>query len=126
MSEDTIGQSKEDYLEAILMISRSNKICRITDIARLLSISKPSVSVAVQQLENEGFVYRQESSILLTESGNKIASRMLERHDVFSSWLCSIGIDEEVADSEACEMEHIFSNESFRKIAEFIRNNPSK
>ena len=121
MNNEMIGQSKEDYLEAILMTIHEKGDCRVTDVANLLHYSKPSVSVAVKKLEEEGYVMRHGTHISLTESGTVIAERMLKRHTLLSTWLKSIGIEEAVADDEACEMEHIFSDDSFERIADFIK-----
>ena len=102
-------ESPEDYLEAILVLSRELGNVRSIDVANYLEYSKPSVSVAMKRLRENGFV-------ILTGSGLSIALKIYERHLVISQFLISIGVDEEIAKKDACRMEHVISDESFEKI----------
>ena len=107
-------KSMEDYLEAILMIQEEKGVCRSVDIANHLSFSKPSVSVAVRNLEQDGSITRsRDGSILLTPKGEAIARDILERHRFLTAFFVSIGVDPEVAENDACGMEHSISDESF-------------
>ena len=107
-------KSMEDYLEAILMIREEKGICRSVDIANHLSFSKPSVSVAVRNLEQDGSITRgRDGSILLTARGEAIARDILERHRFLTAFFVAIGVDPEVAEADACGMEHSISDESF-------------
>lgn len=117
MSRETeLGQSKEDYLEAILAVTQENGACRMTDVARHLNYSKPSVSNAMKKLEEEGYVKRDDWRLLLTEEGYRIAAGTLEKHEFFRKALISIGVDPETAAHEACQIEHVISHDSFEKI----------
>ena len=106
-------ESPEDYLEAILVLSRELGNVRSIDVANYLEYSKPSVSVAMKRLRENGFVTLDEhGNLILTGSGLSIALKIYERHLVISS----IGVDEEIAKKDACRMEHVISDESFEKI----------
>ncbi len=107
-------KSVEDYLEAILMIQQEKGICRSIDVAVRLNYSKPSVSVAVRNLENDGSVTRAaDGSLLLTEKGLAVAEGVLERHRFLTQFFCDIGVNPETAENDACGMEHSISQESF-------------
>ena len=110
-------ESPEDYLETIYMLSLHSSEVRSIDVARHLGYSKPSVSVAMKRLRENGFVTLDEhGNLILTGSGLSIALKIYERHLVISQFLISIGVDEEIAKKDACRMEHVISDESFEKI----------
>ena len=121
MQEEHISKSKEDYLEAILIQINKYGACRATDIASQLGFSKPSVSVALKKLEDEGYVERKDWRIILTDKGSRIANKTLDKHSFFVRWFMYMGINKKVAEEEACQMEHIISEESFNKIVEFVK-----
>ena len=115
-------ESPEDYLEAIYMLSLKQQEVRSIDIARHLGYSKPSVSVAMKRLRENGFVLMDDNGFLtLTPEGRAIATRVYERHEVISRYLISIGINEETAQRDACRMEHVISEETFQKIKELYK-----
>ncbi|MBQ6173695.1 MAG: metal-dependent transcriptional regulator [Clostridia bacterium] len=110
-------RSVEDYLEAILMIQQEKGICRSIDVATHLNYSKPSVSVAMHNLENDGSITRAaDGSLLLTDKGLAIAKSVLDRHRFLTSFFREIGVDPVVAEQDACGMEHSISEESFSKL----------
>lgn len=113
---ERVTKSREDYLEAILMIREEKGYCFSVDIARRLSFSKPSVSVAIKNLERDGYIRRIENDIQLTETGHEIASRTLEKHRFFTEVLQSIGVSAAMAEHDACLIEHHISEESYRKV----------
>ena len=109
-----VTDSMEDYLEAILVLSKRLPVVRSVDIADFLNFKKPSVSVAVKKLkEQDKITVTKEGYIYLTESGREIASTILERHMLFTNWLVFMGVDEETAARDACRLEHAISDESF-------------
>lgn len=115
------NRSSENYLETILMLSKKLPVVRSVDIAVELNYSKPSVSVAMKHLREDGcIVVSQAGFITLTEKGMAIASSIYERHTVLTKWLVSLGVDPKVAAEDACEMEHQISNESFQAMKKFI------
>lgn len=118
-----IHESAENYLEAILIISLRQAHVRSIDIANELEVSKPSVSVAMKNLRENGYIHMgSEGYITLTESGQKIADTMYERHTLLSQWLIHLGVPEEVAVSDACKMEHVLSPETFLAIKNHVKN----
>jgi Mn-dependent DtxR family transcriptional regulator len=118
--------SAENYLETILILSMHNLSVRAVDIANELEFSKPSVSVAMKNLRADGHIQiNGEGYITLTESGQKIAKSMYERHVLISDWLILLGVDKKTAVSDACRMEHDLSEQSFKAIKKHIeRMNP--
>lgn len=116
-----IQESAEDYLEAILVLSKfnENNLVRAVDVAAYLEFSKPSVSVAMKALREDGLIEGDpRSPIRLTEQGLILAEKVLERHRVLSDMLVELGVSEENALRDACRMEHILSQESFDRIRE--------
>lgn len=117
MSKVVIRESAEDYLETILVLSLSGPAVRSVDIAAELGVSKPSVSVAMKNLREGGYITMDsDSHIALTDSGRSIAESTYERHVVLTSWLQDLGVPEAVAARDACKIEHIISPESFAAI----------
>ena len=109
--------SGEDYLEAVLVLQKNHGAVRSIDVARELSFSKPSVSVAMKNLRENGYIEVDPSGyITLLDSGRQIAEKIYERHTTISKWLMSIGVDEKNAVEDACRIEHIISSESFEAI----------
>lgn len=114
-------ESPEDYLETIYMLSLHSSEVRSIDVARHLGYSKPSVSVAMKRLRENGYVNMDYNNLLtLTESGLAIARSIYERHQVISGYLMSIGVSEETALKDACRIEHVLSEETFHKIKEIF------
>ena len=120
-----IHESAENYLEAILILNRRNGDVHAIDIAAELNFSKPSVSIAMKKLRENGYVEINEMGhITLTPSGQEIAERIYERHTFLSAWLSSLGVDPMVAAEDACRMEHVISAESFDAIRSFFHSRP--
>ncbi len=116
-----IHESAEDYLEAIYMLSMEKGFVRSIDIANTLGYSKPSVSVAMKQLEENGYIRRDADRLLyLEEKGLAIAKRIYERHETLAAVLMSLGVGRETAYRDACKIEHDLSDESFARIQEHI------
>lgn len=119
-------QSGEDYLESVLRIGRERGNVRSIDIARDLQVSKPSVSVAVHNLESAGYLTIDGYEITLTQKGREVAERVIERHELFYNFLTGLGVEAKVAEEDACHMEHALSSESFQAIKEYLKKNPVK
>lgn len=112
-----IQESAENYLEMILMLYQKKGYVRSIDIATELSVSKPSVSVAMRNLRENGYIEMDESNhITLTEAGLHIAQTMYNRHTTLTNWLTSIGVTPDTAANDACRIEHVISEETFRAI----------
>lgn len=112
-----IHKSAEDYLEMILMLSQQKGYARSVDIAAGLSVSKPSVSVAMKQLREGGYITMDKDSFIsLTPSGLEIAERIYDRHKVLTRMLKLLGVDDETAEADACKVEHDISVATFEAI----------
>ncbi len=108
------NESIEDYLETILSLQKKLGQVRSIDIANEMNFSKPSVSVAMKNLREKGFITMDEAGhILLTENGKKQAEDVLEKHTILTDWLINLGVDKEIAQEDACRMEHDMSEETF-------------
>lgn len=119
-----IRESAEDYLEAILILSKKGGGVRSVDIATMLGVSKPSVSHAMKLLREDGYIAMDRyGTVTLMEKGEAIAARIYERHTVLTKMLEGLGVSPAVAKADACKMEHDVSDESFEKIEERLRQN---
>lgn len=122
-------ESLEDYLETILMLQKSKGLVRSIDIANEMNFTKPSVSVAMKNLREKGYItMASDGYITLTESGKMRAECVLERHTILADLLIRIGVSEETAKEDACKVEHDLSEESFEAIKRALlsENSPSK
>lgn len=118
-----LQESGENYLEAMLILKQKNGYVRSVDVARYLSFSKPSVSRAVSILKKAGHIsMSQDGNLELTESGEKIAERIYERHQFLTRFFIAIGVSEQTATADACRMEHVLSEETFRRFTDYVKN----
>jgi len=116
-----IQESAENYLETILILGKNGNQVRSIDIAAALDYSKPSISVAMKKLRADNYIeIDSDGFIVLTKSGRQIAETMYERHMIITDWLISLGVDKEIAISDACRMEHVLSQQSFLAIKRHI------
>ena len=117
-----IRESAEDYLEAILIIGKEKGKVISIDVAKYLGITKPSVSVAMKNLRNEGFIDVDEKGLLsLLPPGEEIANKTYEKHVTLRDMLISLGVNRETATLDACRMEHVISEESFKALKEHAK-----
>ena len=115
-------ESREDYLETILILHNEKGYVRSIDIAARMNFSKPSVSRAVGLLKSGDYILVDGSGyITLTDSGREIAEKMYERHTLLSELLEKLGVDKETAVEDACKIEHDISDESFEAIKRHVR-----
>ena len=109
-----IHESAENYQETIFILQHRLGKVRSIDIASELSYSKPSVSVAMKNLRNNGYIdVDREGTITLLEEGRRIAEKMYERHTLLSNLLTALGVDPKPAAEDACRIEHVISEETF-------------
>lgn len=117
-----IQESAENYLETILMLYQRKGFVRSIDIANEMGFSKPSVSVAMKNLKENGYIVINDGGMIsLTDKGRKIAEKTYERHTLFTEWLICLGVSPDVAVVDACRMEHAVSEESFAAIKKFAQ-----
>lgn len=117
-----IQESAENYLETILRLSERLPHVRSIDIVNELEFSKPSVSVAMKNLRQNGYILMDSDGyITLTDTGMAIAAKIYERHQILTTVLTQLGVDPETAAKDACKMEHVISENTFQAIKKHIR-----
>lgn len=119
--------SGEDYLETILILQKQCGMVRSVDVARYMSVSKPSVSHAVAILRDGGFLRVDDDHFLhLTDAGREVAEKNYERHQFFTEQLIAAGVDPKIAEADACRMEHAISSESFARLKAAVAQEDSE
>lgn len=114
-----MNESRENYLKAILMLQREKGYVHQVDIAEAMGVSKPSVCLAMKKLKEQGLLELDgDSAPVLTPAGREMAEDVCERHKLFTEMLVALGVQEEQASVDACRMEHVLSEESFRALQE--------
>lgn len=117
-------ESSEDYLESILIIGNEKVKVHAVDVARRLSFTKASVSIAIHKLEDNGYLkIKNNGEIILTPKGLEIAEAVYERHLILSEALMSLGVNKEQALKDACKIEHDLSEEAFELIKKHVMLN---
>lgn len=112
-----IHSSGEDYLEAVLILQERKGKVRSIDLAHFFGYSKASISHAVSILKDGGYLLMaDDGQLILTEQGRQVAESTYEKHCFFRDKLIQAGVDPEVAEKEACQMEHVISDDSFIKL----------
>ena len=115
--------SLEDYLEAVFVLKQQKKSVRMTDIAEFLAVSKPSVNRAIGTLKDAGLLKHETyGEITLTSAGKARAKDVLSRHHLLKVFLTdTLGVETEIAEKDACRMEHVMSKESIEKLSDFLK-----
>ena len=115
------NESEENYLEAILMLSEELPVVRSVDIANHLAFKKSSVSIAMKNLREKKYITMTDAGyIYLTEAGKAIAENVYERHKVLTFCLEKLGVDPDIAEQDACKVEHVISQETFDAIKKYM------
>ena len=114
--------SLEDYLEAVFVISKKKSNVRLTDIADYLGVSKPSVNRAINTLTQNGYLeHVTYGDIIITPQGESYAANVLRRHRIIKQFLINkLGVDENIAEQDACQMEHVMSTSTIDKLYEYL------
>ncbi|ACL10980.1 iron dependent repressor [Desulfurococcus amylolyticus 1221n] len=115
-----IGERSEEYLEVIYVLSMNGRP-KVREIARRLCVKPSSVVEFLRKLANEGYIiYEKGGKIELTEKGLKVAREIHERHKLLELFLESLGVPREIAEEDACKMEHILHPVTISKIREYL------
>ena len=115
-----IHESAEDYLEKILMLREQKGSVRSIDIAVAMGFSKPSVSIAMKNLRENGYIsVDADGFITLEEPGLEIARRIYDRHRKLTAFFVALGVDPDIASHDACKIEHDLSEETYSKMIAF-------
>ncbi len=116
-----IQESAENYLETIYILRKEMGSVRSIDVVNHLGFSKPSVSNAMKQFRENGYVTVDDGGfITLTDLGLEVAEKMYKRHEVLTKVLISLGVSDETAREDACRIEHYLSDESFEAIEKHV------
>lgn len=114
------NESAEDYLETILMLSKTLPVVRAVDIATELDFKKSSVSVAMKNLRENGYISMDADGFIKLEApGMEIAQRIYGRHRKLTAFFVALGVDPETASKDACKVEHDLSEETYSKMIAF-------
>lgn len=115
-----IHESAEDYLEKILMLREQKGSVRSIDIAVAMGFSKPSVSIAMKNLRENGYIsVDADGFITLEEPGLEIARRIYDRHRKLTAFFVALGVDPDIAAHDACKIEHDLSEETYSRMIAF-------
>jgi DtxR family transcriptional regulator, Mn-dependent transcriptional regulator len=112
-------ESLEMYLETISLLYDRMRIARVTDIASELGVSKPSVHAALHELENRGLILHEHyGEVFLSPEGKQASAEIRRRHSLLTTFLSEIvGVSPEIAEQDACRIEHYLSEETMERIA---------
>ncbi len=127
-SRARISPSLEDYLEAVLELAGDDDGARTTDVAAKLGVSKASVNQAMGLLVDRGLISRERyGPVYLTEDGRNAAQAVCKRHRAIKSFLVSVlGVDESVAEEDACQIEHVVSKETMTGLIDFMERGTAR
>lgn len=115
-------RSQEDFLEALLMLEESGEPLETTKVAKMLGISKPAVHQMGHELIDRGYINRIDyGDMSLTPKGREIALATLHRHRILKEYLIALGVSEETAEDDGCEIEHVISEETFAAIEKKLK-----
>lgn len=107
----------EDYLEAFYILYNNKEPLESARVSRLLNVSRPAVNKATHELVHLGLINKTPySEIEFTSSGKRIAKRVYHRHTTIKKYLLGLGVSEKNADRDCCLIEHVLSEETFKKI----------
>ncbi len=122
---NTMHESGEDYIETIYLLKKRNGSVRSIDVANELNFSRPSVSRAVGILKDNGLIkVEDDGELVLTEEGLKTAKHVYEKHTNLTKFLMmTAGVNETIAETDACRIEHIISPETFKGIKKYVKEN---
>ena len=116
------NQSAEDYLECILILRERLGNVRSIDVVNEMGVTKPSVSVAMKKLrEQEMVTFDENGFILFTDAGRKLAKKVYDKHKILTKALIAIGVNEKTAAEEACQIEHVISDATYKCIKDFVK-----
>lgn len=117
-----VTESKENYLEIIYILSKEQKEVHAIDIANYLSFARASVSIALKALKDEKYIAVDDNShITLTPKGKAVAKKVYDKHQTLSTWFMFMGVDKKTALKDACKIEHIISEKSFKAIKNSLK-----
>ena len=115
------NQSAEDYLESILTLSKEGAVVHRIDVAKRMGVSQAAVNKAVKLLCEKEYVYEDGKHLYLTEKGKAYAEAVYERHCIIRDYLVARGVSLATAEEDACNMEHVISDETFQMMKNSLK-----
>ena len=115
------NQSGEDYLECLLMLAKAQEVVHRIDIAKRMKVSQAAVNKAMKLLFEKEYVYEDGKHLYLTEKGKQYAEVVFEKHCIIREFLVKNGVPFEVAEEDACSMEHLISTQTFEMMKKFVK-----
>ena len=115
------NQSGEDYLESILMLGKFQSVVHRIDVAKRMNVSQAAVNKAVKLLVEKGYLYEDGKHLYLTEEGKQYAETVYEKHCIIRDYLIKCGVSAEAAEEDACNMEHLISEETFSMMKKCVK-----
>ena len=116
-----LTSSMEDYLESVFILQKGKGYARCVDISNHLNVTMPSVSRAVKELSKKKCLIKKDDGTLsLTEQGQQIAQQIYEKHQFFTKRLVEAGVPQDIAAQDACKLEYVISEISFKKLKEAV------
>lgn len=120
-------KTAEDYLEAMLIIKKKNGEVRSIDVARYLGITKPSVTYTTKRLKEKGYITMDKDNyITITEKGLEIAEKIYARHNTLTRLFIRLGVPDDIAEKDACKIEHDISPETFDALCRHLETYEKK
>ncbi len=117
-----LGRRAEDYLEAIYSLSRDKGYAKVMELAETLGVKPASVSEMLDKLSQEGYVnYKKRMHVTLTEKGLQEAKRVREKREILVKFLKTLGVDDSIAEQDACALEHILHPKTLEQLRNFVR-----
>ena len=116
-----VATRTEEYLEAVYEVVQKKGYAKVTDVAHLLNVGLSAVTEMFQKLSNDGYInYEKYSGVTLTKKGEKIAVNLTKKHKVLKEFFVILGLNEKIADDDACNIEHIVTPETMRLLTKFV------
>ncbi|MEA2054727.1 MAG: metal-dependent transcriptional regulator [Candidatus Thermoplasmatota archaeon] len=111
----------EEYIETIYDVVQRKGYAKVTDVSRILNVGLSAVTEMFQKLGNEGYVnYEKYSGVTLTKKGEEIAIELTKKHKVLRDFFVILGLDEKIADDDACNIEHVVKPETMKRLTKFV------
>ncbi|MHA3962833.1 MAG: metal-dependent transcriptional regulator [Candidatus Thorarchaeota archaeon SMTZ1-45] len=122
MEDIELTKALEMYVKVAYELEEELGIATVSDMAERLNVKAPSVTAALQKLDSMGVVkYRRYQNVKLTKLGKIIARKLLSRNKTLLDFLLLIGVEEEIASTDACEIEHVINPKTIEKLAEYMK-----
>lgn len=111
----------EDYVELLYNLQKENEPVHTNDIAHALNFNPASITEIFQKLSKEGYInYEKYSGVTLTKKGKKVAIATKKKHDTIKKFFIILGVDDEIANTDACKIEHIINNHTLKRLSKFV------